>query len=141
MTGSFDPKKTLDSIGLGKSEQKRSTRVADTIRKELAILILTKIRDPKLAGVSVSRVEVSDDLSSARIFFTVLGGDQKVVKAATLGLERAKGFMRTHLARTLNMRYTPALQFRYDEIAEKVEHLENIFQEIASERDCGEENS
>lgn len=141
MTGSFDPKKTLDSIGLGKREQKRSTRVADTIRKELAILILTKIRDPKLAGVSISRVEVSDDLSSARIFFTVFGGDHKGVKAAALGLERAKGFIRTHLARTLNMRYTPALQFRYDEIAEKVEHLESIFQEIESERDCGEENS
>lgn len=140
MTGSFDPKKTLDSIGLGKSEQKRSTRVADTIRKELAILILTKIRDPKLAGVSISRVEVSDDLSSARIYFTVLG-DQKTVKAAALSLERARGFMRTHLARTLNMRYTPALQFRYDEIAEKVEHLDNIFQEIAKERDSGEENS
>lgn len=140
MTGSFDPKKTLDSIGLGKSEQKRSTRVADVIQKELAILVLTKVRDPKLAGINISRVEVSDDLSSARVFFTVLG-DKKAIQAAAAALERARGFMRTHLAKTLNMRYTPNLQFRYDEVGEKVQHLDSIFQEIAKERDTGEENS
>lgn len=137
---SLDPKKTLDSIGLGKTEQKRSVRVSDVIRKELAILLLTKVRDQKLAGVNISRVEVGDDLKYARIFFTVLG-DHKAVKAAEVGLERAKGFMRSHLAKTLNMRYTPKLQFQHDEIAEKVEHIESIFQEIANEEKSGEENS
>lgn len=140
MTGSFDPKKTLDSIGLGKTEQKRSVRVADVIQKELAILVLTKVRDPKLAGVNISRVEVSYDLSSARVYFTVLG-DKKAIQAAAAALERARGFMRTHLAKTLNMRYTPSLQFRFDEISEKVEHLDSIFQEIANERKTGGENS
>ncbi|MDP3479870.1 MAG: 30S ribosome-binding factor RbfA [Desulfoprunum sp.] len=115
-------------------------RVSDVIRKELAILLLTKVRDQKLATVNITRVEVADDLKYARVFFTVLG-DHKAIKAAEAAFDRAKGFMRSHLAKTLNMRYTPSLQFRFDEIAEKVEHIENIFQEIANEGKTGEENS
>ena len=136
----WDPKGTLDSIGLGRSEQKRSTRVADAIRNELAILLLNKVRDPKIGNVTISRVEVSDDLKYARIYYTVLG-EGKVIKEADAGLQRARGFMRSHLARTLNMRYTPELQFRYDMTAEKVKEIEELFQEIAGEKDENESNS
>jgi ribosome-binding factor A len=136
----WDPKGTLDSIGLGRSEQKRSTRVADAIRNELAILLLNKVRDPKIGNVTISRVEVSDDLKYARIYYTVLG-EGKVIKEADAGLQRARGFMRSHLAKTLNMRYTPELQFRYDMTAEKVKEIEELFQEIAGEKDKNESNS
>ncbi len=136
----WDPKGTLDSIGLGKSEQKRSTRVADAIRNELAILLLNKVRDPKISGVTITRAEVSDDLKYARIFFTVFG-EEKSIKEAEKGLQRARGFMRSHLAKTLNMRYTPDLQFRYDLTAEKVKEIETLFQEIAGEKDNNENNS
>jgi len=136
----WDPKGTLDSIGLGRSEQKRSTRVADAIRNELAILLLNKVRDPKIGNVTISRVEVSDDLKYARIYYTVLG-EGKVIKEADTGLQRARGFMRSHLAKTLNMRYTPELQFRYDMTAEKVNEIEKLFQEIAGEKDENEKNS
>ncbi|WP_136805523.1 30S ribosome-binding factor RbfA [Desulfosediminicola flagellatus] len=129
----WDPKQTLDSVGLGRQEQKRSTRVADAIRNELAVFMLQKVRDPKLAEVSISRVEVTDDLRVARIFFTLLAGNKRA-KATENSLHKAKGFMRTHLAKTLNMRYTPDLQFRYDETADKVAHVESIFQEIENER-------
>ena len=131
---SWDPKQTLDSIGIGgKKEQKRSSRVAEAIRNELSTILISKVRDPRLQGVNISRVEVPDDLSLARIFFTVLGGP-KEVKEAGIGLERAKGFMRSHIAKTLNLRFTPALQFKYDKVVEKVAELEEIFQEIANER-------
>jgi len=137
----WDPKQTLDSIGIGgKDEQKRSSRVAEAIRNELSTLLISKVRDPRLLGVNISRVEVPDDLSLARIFFTVLGG-KKEIKDAGLGLESAKGFMRSHLAKTLNLRFTPALLFRYDNIAEKVAELDEIFQEIANERKSREDNS
>ena len=129
----WDPKQTLDSVGLGRQEQKRSTRVADAIRNELAVFMLQKVRDPKLAEVSISRVEVTDDLRVARIFFTLLAGNKRA-KATENALHKAKGFMRTHIAKTLNMRYTPDLEFRYDETADKVAHVESIFQEIENER-------
>ena len=137
----WDPKQTLDSIGVGeKKEQKRSARVAEAIRNELATLLISKVRDPRLQGANISRVEVADDLSVARIFFTVLGG-KKEAKEAGVGLERAKGFMRSHIAKTLNLRFTPTLLFRYDDIAEKVAELDEIFQEIANERKSGENDS
>jgi ribosome-binding factor A len=138
---SWDPKQTLDSIGIGgKNEQKRSSRVAEAIRNELSTLLISKVRDPRLLNVHISRVEVPDDLSLARIFFTVLGG-KKEIKEAGIGLERAKGFMRSHIAKTLNLRFTPALLFRYDSIVEKVAELDGIFQEIANERKSQEDDS
>lgn len=138
---SWDPKQTLDSIGVGgKSEQKRSSRVAEAIKNELSTILISKVRDPRLQGVNISRVEVPDDLSLARIFFTVLGGP-KEVKEAGIGMERAKGFMRSHIAKTLNLRFTPALQFKYDKVVEKVAELEEIFQEIANERNSRKDDS
>lgn len=136
----WDPKKTLDSIGVGKKERKRSVKVAEAIRHELSILLVGKVQDPRLVNLSISRVEVTDDLSQAVIFFTVLG-DAKAAKAAGEALQRAKGFMRSHIARTLNLRFTPELRFRYDEVVGKVAELEEIFQEIANERKSRDENS
>lgn len=136
----WDPKRTLDSVGIGeKSEQKRSSRVAEAIRNELAILVISKVQDPRLHNLNISRVEVNDDLSVALIYFTVLG-DKKEAKEAEKGLHRAKGFMRSHIARTLNLRFTPDLQFRYDDVVEKVAELEELFQEIANERKSREDN-
>lgn len=137
----WDPKQTLDSIGIGgKSEQKRSARVAEAIRNELSMLLISKVRDPRLQSVNFSRVEVSDDLSIARIYYTVFG-DKKEKREAKAGLMKAKGFMRSHIARTLNLRFTPALQFNYDDVADKVAELDDIFQEIADERRSRDEDS
>lgn len=132
----WDPKQTLDEVGAGSSrnEQKRSTRVAQAIQQELAVLLVEKIADPRLQRASVSRVEITDDLSLAKIYYTVLGG-KKAVQEAARGFRRAAGFLRSHIARTINLRCTPALQFHYDETAEKVAELEEIFQEIAKERE------
>ncbi len=130
----WDPKETLDAVGLGKTEQKRSVRVADVIRNEMSLLLINKLQDPKVLDVYISRVEVTDDLKYAKIFFTVLGGKKEIRKAES-GLQRAKGFIRSHLAKTLNLRYTPALQFCYDETAEKVQEMEKLFQQIAQERE------
>lgn len=128
------PKETLDAVGLGRSKQKRSTRVADAIKNELAILFLQKVQDPKIGKVTISRVQVTDDLKYARIYYTV-HGEKSELQAAKKGLERAKGFFRSHLAGTLNMRYTPELQFYYDKTEEKVAEIERLFREIAGERD------
>jgi ribosome-binding factor A len=138
---SIDPKKTIDDIGGGgKRELKRSGRVAEAIRQELATLFIAKVQDPRLHGLAISRVEVNDDLSLAWLFFTLRGGRDHA-KEAEKGLRSAKGFLRSHLAKTLNLRFTPDLAFRYDDVAEKVAGLEELFQEIADERDCREDNT
>lgn len=137
----FDPKQTLDSIGVGgKNEQKRSSRVAEAVRTELSMLLVGKVADPRLHSATISRVEVTDDLSIARIYFTVFG-EKKERREAEKGFRRATGFMRSHIAKTLNLRFTPALQFHYDDVADKVAELDEIFKEIADERNSSQSDS
>jgi ribosome-binding factor A len=136
----WDPKETIESVGLGKRERKRSTRVAEAIQMELSLFFLQKVRDQKLSDVTISRVEVTDDLKSARIFYTITGGE-KAGKQASVALKNATGFVRSHLAKILNLRYTPALKFIYDAKAEKVREMEALLDEIASERSGSEGDS
>lgn len=136
----WDPKETIESVGLGKQERKRSTRVADAIQMELSLFFLQKVRDQKLSDVTISRVEVTDDLKSARIFYTVTGGE-KGRNRASAALKNATGFFRSHLAKALNLRYTPALKFIFDAKAEKVREMEALLDEISSERSRSEGDS
>jgi len=134
MAVEWHPKQDLDAIGGAKSRlPKRAERVGDVIRNELSVLLLQRTRDPKLRDVSFSRVELSDDLRHAKIFYTVLGQTRKTARVQN-SLEKAAGFMRSHLARTLNLRYTPELRFWYDEGADKVQEIENLLSELARQR-------
>ena len=136
----WDPKETIKSVGLGKRERKRSTRVADAIQMELSLLFLQKVRDQKLSDVTITRVEVTDDLNSARIFYTVSGGEMERGQVSG-ALKNATGFVRSHLAKVLNLRYTPTLKFIFDAKAEKVQEMEQLFDEIASERKKDEDDT
>ncbi len=133
----WDPRQTLEDIGIGpasgREEQKRSVRVARAIQQEVSVLLVEKIVDPRLQSASVTRVEVTGDLGLAKIFYTVIGG-KKARSEVAKGFKRASGFIRTHIARTINLRFTPVLEFHFDTTAEKVAELEGIFQEIARER-------
>ncbi len=104
------------------------------------MLFLQKVRDQQLTEVTITSVTITDDLTSARIFYAIPGSN-KGSKKVTAALERATGFVRSHLAKTLNLRYTPVLKFIFDEKAEKVQEMERLFQEIASERKQDESDS
>jgi ribosome-binding factor A len=141
MTAEWHPKQELESFGIGREQgPKRATRVADVIRNELSILIVQRVRDPHLRDISISRVELSDDLRHAKIYYTSLQGIsvQETVKRR---LVKARGFMRSHLAKKLNLRFTPELHFWYDETVEKVEEMEKLLADIARERDEREKNT
>lgn len=141
MTAEWHPKQELESFGIGREQApKRATRVADVIRNELSILIVQRVRDPHLRDISISRVELSDDLRHAKIYYTSLQGIsvQETVKRR---LVKARGFMRSHLAKKLNLRFTPELHFWYDETVEKVEEMEKLLADIARERDEREKNT
>ena len=136
----WDPKETIESVGLGKRERKRSERVADAVQKELSMLFLQKVRDEKLSDVTVTNVRITDDLKNGRIFYTT-HGDEKERKKTAASLRRAAGFVRSHLAKALNLRYTPSIRFEYDLKADKVEELDQIFADIARERKVDDNNS
>lgn len=96
---------------------RRSMRLADQIMRELALVLAEEIQDPRLELVTVSGVRLNPDLSMATVLYT-LHGDAERHKAAAQGLEKAKGFMRSHLSRALKMKSIPELRFKHDEFLE-----------------------
>lgn len=122
-------KKTQYSFGREDVGSKRPKRVADMIKNEIALLLLSKVKDPRLTSVSIVNAEVTRDLRRAIVYYSVLGDDRQVKKAAE-GLERAKGFFRSHLARELGMRVTPELVFKRDLSMEHQEKMERLLKEI-----------
>lgn len=125
--------------GLGKPESSRPKRVAEAIREILSVLLLQRVRDPRLRDVTITGVEVSPDLRQAKIHFAIPVGND--VKPVTEGLQKAKGFFRSELARQMNMRYTPDLAFFHDRLNEERERLDELFREIAGERSSDEDPS
>jgi ribosome-binding factor A len=117
--------------GLGPGPKRRPIRVADIIKAEIAMLLIRKIKDPRVTQVTITRVQVSDDLRHARVFYSMLGDESP--ENAAKGLESTKGFIRSSLARVLEMKYVPALQFKHDLAGKRQDEMEQIFREIAEE--------
>jgi len=87
--------------------------LAHTIKREVSSILATEVKDPRLGMISITDVEVSRDLAVAKIYFSQLGGEEE--RARTLdGLERAKGFIRSELAKRLRVRHTPEIVFLFD---------------------------
>jgi ribosome-binding factor A len=98
---------------MAKTAFKRATRVADQIRIEVADILMRKSKDPRLGSVTVTDVELTDDLRLARVFVTTRQDDQNEAEAFA-GLAKAAGFIRAELGRRLRLRYTPELIFQKD---------------------------
>jgi ribosome-binding factor A len=118
--------------GLGRPKSSRPERVAEAISHELSLLLLQKVRDSRIAQVTISKVQMSPDLKRAKVYFLVPKGisSSKAIK----GLEHARGFFRSQIAKAMNLRYTPELVFFYDHQNEKIERLDEIFAEINLEK-------
>lgn len=123
-------------------EAKRSSKVASRIQEEIASA-LRGLDDPRVAGVVVSRVELTDDLQSARVYVRqrgLAGGagaeDQAGPRKALLrGLEAASGRLRRSVARAVALRYAPSLRFFYDEGPDAMSRVEDLLREIKGEGD------
>jgi ribosome-binding factor A len=113
-------------------QYKRADRVADVIRRELADLLQRRIKDPRLNRVTVTGVELTDDLRHARIFYCFLGetGEQEAVAQ---GLTRARGFIRRELGKRVYLRFLPELEFRYDPSFEYGAKIERILKELRTD--------
>lgn len=109
----------------------RPERVADFLLKELSVLIQREMRDPRVSMVSITEVEVSRDLSHAKVYLTVLGCDSKdEAKEPIKVLNGAAGFLRSQLAKSSSMRTTPTLRFYFDESQLRAGHIEKLLHDL-----------
>lgn len=116
---------------MSKTAYKRSTRVADQIRMEVADILMRKTKDPRVGVVTVTDVELTSDLRVARIFVTT-GPDEKQEAGAFAGLAKAAGFIRAELGRRVNLRYTPELIFQKDTTGPRGDRILSILHELES---------
>lgn len=111
-------------------EFSRTARIADFLKRELGSLIQLELRDPRVGMVSVTDAEVSRDLSHAKIFVTVMGKDNAEEAAESLAaLNKAAGFLRSHVAKVNNARTTPQLRFFYDSSIDRGQRLSSLIQQ------------
>jgi len=110
---------------------RRADRVGDLILRELSRLLLREIKDPRLAQVVITKVELTADLRHARVFFT--GGPGADHAGELTGLRSATGFLRGQLGRSLRLRYTPELAFEIDDSVDHSLHISNLLKRVAAE--------
>jgi ribosome-binding factor A len=116
---------------------RRSERVADLIRAEISSLIQRELHDPGFGFVTITGVSVSDDLKSARVFFSCLGDDVQFTRTQE-AFDRAAGFLRREVAHRCRLRFAPELHFRPDHSAETGARIERILKEsLRSEDESG----
>jgi ribosome-binding factor A len=116
-----------------KKDSRRSQRVADLVRAELSLLVLTEAHDPDLRRVTITDVEMPPDLKSARVFFSCLGSDEEREKAAE-ALRRASGFLRREVGQRCKLRYAPELHFISDRSLERGARIEELLQQVLPPR-------
>jgi ribosome-binding factor A len=106
-------------------------RVNESVRAVVAEAV-GDLKDPRIGLVTVTSVDVTPDLSEARVFVSVLGSEKK--RRATLaGLESARGVLQARINRELNLRKTPTLSFAYDESVERGVRMSALIDELAAE--------
>ena len=112
----------------------RTDRVGDQILREISNLLVRKVNDPRLKGVTITDVRMSKDLRHAYVYYSLFWeGQQK--KQAHEGFESAKGFIRREIGERLQLRYVPDIQFRYDESLDYGQKMERVLAKLDSGSD------
>ncbi len=115
------------------SQGTRPERVGEEIRQEISLALARDVQDPGIGFVTITRVKMSPDLQQARLYYTTIG-DEKERRETAKGLERAKPFLRRHVAHSVRLRRVPELTFEFDRSVEHQDRVEQLILEIEQER-------
>ena len=115
---------------MSNKNEARLGRVNEELKKALSQIITYELKNPDVTGmISVTRVKVTPDLKYAKVYVSML--NSKSVDKTMNGLKESSGFLRSALAKSVNLRITPELVFEYDDSIENGERIENILKEIS----------
>ena len=113
--------------------RRRIQRVNELVRQELSMLLIRRVRDPRLSSVTITEVDTTADLRTARIYVSILDDDEETRQEVLCALEGAAGFLRRELAHLLKVRHTPELIFHLDESARYGERIDQLLAQIRQE--------
>lgn len=112
----------------------RTGRVSEQIKKELSVLIQTELKDPRIGFITLTGVEVTSDLSQAKVYLSIFG-DEESKQASLKGLDKANGFLRTELGKRMRLRHTPELIFKMDESIAYGSRIEKLLGDITQKEE------
>jgi ribosome-binding factor A len=110
----------------------RNTRLEGELRAVLSDLLRFEVNDPRLRDVTVSQIRLSADRSAARVYFSVIGGDERAREAGD-GFFAAAAFMRRQLGRKMRLRVVPTLEFHRDTSFEYGDRMERLFDRLSDD--------
>ncbi|CAI2717921.1 30S ribosome-binding factor RbfA [Nitrospina watsonii] len=108
---------------------KRSERVQEVILEEMSKMIQHELKDPRIGFVTLTRIQLSDNLKHAKVFVSILG-DDTARQDSLEGLNSAKGFIRSQLGKRLYLKAIPEFDFKLDTSGDQVEKITRIIREI-----------
>jgi ribosome-binding factor A len=116
-------------------EYSRTQRIGDQMQRELAQLIQREVKDPRLGLVTITAVDVSRDLSHAKVFITVMGreNEEGAVEQSVKVLKDAAGFLRMLLGKAMKLRTVPTLHFVYDASVRRGTDLSALIERAVAE--------
>jgi len=115
-----------------KKHSQRAQRVGDEIQRELAEILRLEVKDPRVGPVTITAVEVSADLSHAKVLFSHLAGRDRSDEAVE-ALQRTAGYLRHELSQRLNLYSVPELRFAYDDSIESGMRLSKLIDDAVAE--------
>ena len=115
---------------------RRAARIGDQLLKEIADLLMQKVKDPRVKGVTLTDAYVSNDLKHANIYFSVLGNKDDIMRAQS-GLDSAKGYIKREIGVRIKLRYVPDILFEHDPTLEASNRMERLFEKIRMEETRG----
>lgn len=114
--------------------QNRLGRIDEEYRKEISNIISYKLKNPNITGlISVTKVKVTNDLKYAKVYISLI--NSKNIKDSLAGIKKSSGFIRSELARNINLRNTPELVFELDESIEYGTKIDKILKDIMPKKE------
>jgi ribosome-binding factor A len=112
----------------------RGLRVADQIQRDLAEIIASELKDPRVGMVTITEVQLTPDYAHAKVFFTLLADDKAAIKKTVEGLVQAAGFIRKELGRRVTIHTLPELHFVHDTSTARGAELSKLIDEANATR-------
>ena len=111
---------------------KRAVRVGDQLLREIADILMRRVKDPRVKGTTLTGIRVSDDLKHARIFYSLIG-DKKDIIRAQAGLDSARGFIKREIGIRMDLKYIPDIIFKHDPTLEKGNSFERLLEKLKAD--------
>ncbi len=111
------------------AKQLRIEKLQELIKQEMSKMLLTDLKDPRIGFVTVTDVEMTGDLRTAKIYVSVMGGEEQV-KSSFEGLQSALGFIRREIGQRIRLRFTPEISFSPDTSLDYGDHIQKLLLQV-----------